>query len=162
MPEVIEVPAGKMAAEHRHAFRPNTPKWDHVVVSGEADLLGLSPAAKGAIDNDALLLEYEIHLKVGPWWKDVSVCVPFVTITGYQNKDSDDDDEQAWYITSLKWTTDGEGAPNPGEVRIRLEFVVGVRGSHSWLTRIGYYFTAAGRELGVGGIEKPGPIKKGP
>ena len=68
---------------------------------------------------------YEVHLKVGPWWRDVQVCVPHVTIAGFKNTDADEDDQQEWIIRDLKWTTDGEGAPNAGEVRIRLEFKVG-------------------------------------
>jgi hypothetical protein len=160
MPTVIEVPASLMAAEHRHAFRPASPAWDHAVVSGEVDFVNSAPLAVEGVDDDTLT-EYEIHLKVGPWWRDVRVCVPFVTINGHLNTNADEDDEQQWIIRGLKWTTDGEGAPQ-GEVRIRLEFKVGLQGEHSWLRQIGYYFTAAGRELGVGGITQPGPIKTGP
>jgi hypothetical protein len=63
--------------------------------------------------DDDTLTEYEMHLIVGPWWRDVKVWVPFVTITGHLNTDSDEDDQQMWIVRDLKWTTDGEGAPTP-------------------------------------------------
>jgi hypothetical protein len=161
MPVVIEVPAANMAPEHRLAFKPQSPAWFHAVVSGEVDFINIAPIAVEGTDDDALA-DYEIHLIVGPWWRDVKVCVPFVTITGFLNTNSDEDDQQMWIIRDLKWTTDGEGAPNPGEVRIRLEFTVGLQGENSWLRRLGYYLTAAGRLLGKGGINEPGPVKTGP
>jgi hypothetical protein len=161
MPAVIEVPAAWMVPEHRLAFKPQSPAWDHAVVSGEVNFIDTAPIGVEGTDDDTLT-EYEIHLIVGPWWRDVKVCVPFVTITGFLNTDSDDDDQQMWIIRNLKWTTDGEGAPNAGEVRIRLEFTVGLQGESSWLRWLGYYFTAAGRKLGKGGINAPGPIKTGP
>jgi hypothetical protein len=161
MPTVIEVPANLIAPEHRLAFKPASPSWDHAVVSGEVDFVNSAPlSVEGETDDD--LTEYEIHMVVGPWWRDVQVCVPSVTIAGHLNTNSDEDDQQMWIVRDLKWTTDGEGAPNPGEVRIRLEFKVGLQGEHSWLRQLSYYFTAAGRQLGLGGITKPGPIKTGP
>ena len=144
-------------------FQTRCSPWDHVVVSGEVDLKDSSIEAQtlgGEFDNSTST--YEVHLIVGPWWKDVRVCVPCVTINGFNNTDADEDDQQLWVIRDLKWTTDGEGAPIPGEVRIRLEFMVELRGKSSWLRRFGYHFTAAGRKLGGGGISQPGPIKTGP
>ena len=161
MPTIIEVPAGNIAPEFRHSFRAADPAWDHAVVSGEVDFVNIAPIAVEGIDDDNLE-EYEIHMKVGPWWRDVRVCVPSVTINGYLNTNSDEDDQQQWIIRNLKWATDGEGAPHPGEVRIRLEFKVGLQGEYSWLRQLGYSFTAAGRALGVGGIQAPGPIQSGP
>ena len=163
MPSIVEIPANLMVPEHRHAFKPASPSWDHVVVSGEVDLDNSSAEAvalQGHSDDDTSF--YEVHLKVGPWWRDVQTCVPQVSIDGYLNHDADEDDQQSWIIRNLKWTTDGEGAPNVGEVRIRLEFEVGLRGEATWLRGLGYGFTAAGRRLGVGGVGQPGPIKTGP
>jgi len=163
MPTVIEIPANRMVAEHRHAFKPQSPSWEHVVASGEVDLDNASPEAialQGHSDDETSY--YEVHMIVGPWWRDVQVCVPHVVLSGFLNEDADEDDEQAWIARQVKWTTDGEGAPNPGEVRIRLEFTVGLRGEASWLRWISYNFTAAGRRLGVGGVKEPGPIKTGP
>ena len=163
MAQIIEIPPSLMVPEHRLLFKPAEPAWDHVVVSGEVDLVTSSDesfALQGASDDDTAM--YEVHLKVGPWWQDVRVCVPHVTINGFKNTNADEDDEQEWIIRDLKWTTDGEGAPNPGEVRIRLEFNVGLRGESSFLRWLGYGFTAAGRKLGVGGIFEPGPVKTGP
>lgn len=163
MAEIVEIPASLMVPEHRLRFKPADPSWEHVVVSGEVDLYEPSTeslALQGFFDDSTSW--YEVHLIVGPWWRDVQVCVPHVTINGFKNSDADEDDEQEWIIRNLKWTTDGEGAPNPGEVRIRLEFQIGLRGEASWLQWLGYGFTAAGRKLGVGGITQPGPIKTGP
>jgi hypothetical protein len=163
MPVIVEIPFALMAPEHRLRFKPAEPDWEHVVVSGEVDLMTVtfqSLTLQGDFDDSTSW--YEVHLKVGPWWRDVRVCVPHVTINGFRNTDADEDDEQEWVIRNLKWTTDGEGAPNPGEVRIRLEFQIGLRGEASWLQWLGYGFTAAGRLLGVGGVTQPGPIKTGP
>lgn len=163
MPNVVEMPASSLVPEHRHAFRVDSPSWDHVMVSGEvnvADSIVEYTTVQG--HDDDITSEYEVHLKVGPWWRDVQVCVPHVVISGFKNTDADEDDEQEWIVRDLKWTTDGEGAPNPGEVRIRLEFKVGLRGEASWLQRLGYEFMAAGRNLGVGGVAVPGPIATGP
>jgi hypothetical protein len=163
MAQIVEIPSSLMVPEHRLAFKPAAPAWDHVVVSGEVDIESSSSEAlalQGEFDDSSST--YEVHLIVGPWWRDVRVCVPSVTINGFNNTDADDDDQQLWIIRDLKWTTDGEGAPNPDEVRIRLEFMVDLRGESSWLRRFGYHFTAAGRKLGVGGISQPGPITTGP
>lgn len=165
MAQIVEIPAFLMVPEHRHSFKPQAPSWDHVVASGEVDFTQPLDVDEGFVvqgHHDDSTSFYEVHLKVGPWWRDVQVCVPHVTINGFMNTDADEDDEQEWIIKDLKWATDGEGAPNPGEVRIRLEFVVGLRGERSWLRWLGYSFTAAGRRLGVGGISEPGPIKTGP
>lgn len=169
MPQIIEIPPSLMVPEHRHSFKPVEPAWEHVVASGEVNL------KDGAQTDDAILTAaalqgheddetswYEVHLKVGPWWRDVRVCVPQVTINGFANSNADEDDEQEWIIRNLKWATDGEDAPNPGEVRIRLEFEIGLRGEYSYLNWLGYSFMAAGRRLGAGGLTKPGPIKTGP
>jgi hypothetical protein len=163
MAQIVEIPASLMVPEHRLRFKPADPAWEHVVASGEVNLADSSFEAlvlQGEFDDSTSM--YEVHLKVGPWWRDVQVCVPHVTIAGFKNTDADEDDQQEWIIRDLKWTTDGEGAPNAGEVRIRLEFKVGLRGEASWLRWLGYHFTAAGRKLGVGGISQPGPIKTGP
>lgn len=164
MPTIIEVPASMMVPEHRHAFKVASPSWDHAMVSGEVNFSDIHTDAFWAVQGheDDVTSMYEVHLKVGPWWKDVKVCVPTVNINGFKNLDADEDDEQEWIIRDLKWTTDGEGAPHAGEVRIRLEFQVGLRGENSWLQWLGYHFMAAGRSLGTGGVGSPGPIKDGP
>ena len=90
MPTVIEVPGNLVAPEHRLAFQPANPSWDHAVVSGEVDFVNSAPLAVEGVNDDDLT-EYEIHLVVGPWWRDVRVCVPFVAIAGRPIRTTDDD-----------------------------------------------------------------------
>lgn len=159
MPQIVEIPASLMVPEHRLWFVAPDPAWEHVVASGEVDFTNNSLESlilQGHHDHSTS--EYKVHLRVGPWWEDVRVCVPQVAITGFRNTDADEDDEQEWIVRDLRWTTDGEGS-NSGEVRIRLEFMVGLRGGASWLRRLGYHFHAAGRKMGAAGYAQPGPIK---
>ena len=136
--------------EHRMSFRPASPDWIFVVFSGS---VGGSLMLGG--EKDDAYTHNEMEIIVGPWWRDVQSVVPFVAMTGFDNADADDDDEQGWSIEHLTWDTVGGTGPNVDEERIRLKFWVDLKGENSRLTRISYTVTAAGRELGSGGIDAP-------
>ena len=136
--------------EHRHQFEAKAPSWVHVVASGSA------PLSLTIGTSDEFWEEYDVHLVVGPWWRDVQVVVPFVTMNGFHQNDWDEVDQAGWVIRDLSWdTVGGNQAPHLDEERIRLKFVVSVKGEGSFVMRIGYYFTAAGRRLGVEGLDSP-------
>jgi hypothetical protein len=96
MAQVVEIPASLMAPEHRLRFKPVDPSWEHVIVSGEVNSSDpeISNVVQGEYNDNTSW--YEVHLKAGPWWRDVQVCVPYVTINGFYNRFADEDDEQEW------------------------------------------------------------------
>ena len=160
MPTVHEVHPSHVTAEFRHGFKEPGTDWDHVVVSGEIDLLisgNNNFLILGETDDD--MKWYEIHVLVGPWWRSLSKVVPYVSNTGFINFNADEDNKIGWAIANVRWARDGDGAPHPEEERVRLEFDVGVQGELSKLFRLSYHVTAAGRRLGDGGIDEPGPVQ---
>ena len=138
--------------EHRHQFEAKSPSGPHVVVSGSLrpiDIIGT---------NDDTYEEYEVNMVVGPWWRDVQTCVPTVTVNGFQQQDWDEVDEAGWIVHDLKWdTVGGPTGPNVNHERIRLKFILRVKGERSSVTAISYYFIARGRRLSVGGLFNPDP-----
>jgi hypothetical protein len=78
-----------------------------------------------------------------------------VTVSGYDNSDSDDDDQQGWKIEQLTVGTIGGSGVHANEERIRLHFNVLVKGQSSHVTRLAYFVFARGRVLGSGGLESP-------
>jgi hypothetical protein len=135
--------------EHRLMFEAKNPSGPHVVFSGNVTITAL-----GQEDED-FFNETEVHIEVGPFWKDVQSVAPFVTISAFNNSNADDDDEQGWAISKLTWDTIGGTGPQIDEERIRLKFVVSAKGENSNAFGIGYYVTARGRELGAGGLMVP-------
>lgn len=159
MPTIIEPGPADYEPEHRHRFAAADPAGEHVVVQGSA-YFGDQLHGKLDDDEDESDETYDVWLLVGPLWAgDVQTVVPQVTVNGFYNGDSDDDDQQRWDIRNLTWDTIGELGPNQDEVRIRLRFEVAVRGQSSRVERIGYYLIARARQLGNGGVTAPGPIK---
>jgi hypothetical protein len=129
-------------------------------VQGSVNLIEVNePFLKGH-ENEETDNEYDVYLLVGPYWKDVEAVVPSVTIDGFHNDNADEDDEQKWEIKGLTWDTVNEFGPNSDELRIRLKFTVLVRGERSFVIRLGYYLIARGRQLGSGGLNAPGPVKR--
>lgn len=88
MPTVKETTANMHKPEHRLLFEPESPEHKHVILSGSVDVVTLQ--IHGIEDES--FEEYEVHMRVGPWWKDVQSCVPFVTINHWDNTNSDEDD----------------------------------------------------------------------
>ena len=136
--------------EHRYQFEAKSPAGPHVVVSGNTWGLGTLGT------NDDTFEDYEVRLIVGPWWKDVQNVVPFVTINGFMNDDWDEVDAAGWEVTDLTWdTVGGDQAPHLDEERIRLKFILRVRGEGSAVIRTAYHFFARGRQLGAEGLGSP-------
>ena len=159
MAAIKEVPTSMHDPEHRIWFRPEAPSWDFVTVSGHAEVNSLE--IWGTADD--VWEEYEVHIWIGPWWKDVRNVVPSISVDAFDNPNADEDDWQGYRIKNLVWATDGEGAPaGSNEVRVRLEFLFGIRGENSYLRSFGYRATIAGRGLGEGGLNEPGPVFQGP
>src|SRR5262249_38907735 len=123
----------------------SAPSWHFCVFSGR-----ITPQyIFVGLDDEEKFSHNELHLIVGPWWKDIEACVPLVTMNGYDNENSDEDDQQGWYIEKLTWdSVDGPPGPHQNQKRIRLKFWVQVKGEHSHCMSVAYYVTAAGRELG--------------
>ena len=139
--------------EHRLLFEPKAPSWQHVMLSGS-----LIPASSLKGTNDDTYENYDVRLVVGPWWKHLQVVVPFVTINGFLQTDWDEVDEAGWTVRELTWdTVGGPPGPNQDEERVRLKFILGVKGVRSYVTNIAYHLTAAGRRLGDGGVGSPAP-----
>jgi hypothetical protein len=153
-----EPPPAAYEPEHRYQFEAGSPSGPHVVVSGSVNMHG---ALTGNEDEETAN-NYDVDLLVGPWWRNVQSVVPSVTITGYSNSNPDEDDYQAWYISALTWDTVGGTGPNVDEERIRLNFKVQIRGEHSGVGRIAYYLFARGRQLGLAGLNAPGPVHPNP
>ncbi|HKZ04235.1 MAG TPA: hypothetical protein VJU81_02090 [Methylomirabilota bacterium] len=159
MATIKEVQASMHEPEHRIRFRPQDPAWEFVTVSGHVSINELQVWGT----DDDVWDEYEVHMWIGPWWKGVSNVVPSVSIDHYDNPNADEDDWQGFYIKNLVWATDGQGAPSgSNEVRVRLEFIVGIRGENGYIRGLGYRATMAGRRLGEGGVNEPGPVFQGP
>jgi hypothetical protein len=137
--------------EHRLEFAASDPSGPHVVASGSVNV---AAGLKGNPDED-FYAEYDVYLVVGPWWKDVRTVVPFVTVNGAFNENIDEDDSFAWNISDLTWDTVGGTGPNIDEERIRLKFKVAAKGENTVISRIAYYLTARGRELGHLGLKSP-------
>src|SRR4051794_5912243 len=95
----------------------------------------------------------EVILTVGPWLRGVTHVVPSVTINGYRNTDSDDDNAQGWFIDSLTWDAISGTGNHKDEERIRLKFNVHVRGESSQITHLGYFVFARARHMGKDGID---------
>ena len=139
--------------EHRFQFAAKSPAGPHVVLSGAVEISG----ALGK--EDEFSTEYEMRIVVGPWWSDIASVVPFVTIAAFHNDDWDEVNEAGWAVSNLEWDTiGGPDSPAPDEERIRLKFLLNVKGVGSSVYRISYQLTARGRMLGVGGLNSPGPV----
>ena len=155
--QIHQPDSSKYEPEYRMFFIPENPNGAHVVLQGSVDTESMD--LKG-FPVEEYYTGYEVHLLVGPFWKDVQSVVPRVSLDGYMNSNSDEDDEQGWYISDLQWDTVGEVGHSNDELRIRLKFQLSVKGDNTLITRIGYYLTAHGRKIGYNGLNQPGPVKQ--
>ena len=153
---IFEPPASEFEPEHRGLYQPETEAHVGVIVQGSVKTF---PNLKGNAD-DNVEESYDVRLLVGPFWKHVNSVVPKVTIDGFYSSNPDEDDFMEWEVRNLSWDTVGEFGPNNDELRIRLKFTVNIMGEHAQIIRLGYYLLAAGRELGEGKLDEPGPVKK--
>jgi hypothetical protein len=154
MANVVEPAANAFEPEWRYRFTAADPAGHHVVVSGNVVVAQTVNGTK-----DDFFEEYTVHLVVGPWWGSVSQVVPHVHFSGFENKDADDDDEQGWWISNLTWdAVSGPPGPHANEERIRLKFKIAAKGENSVPLGVSYYLIARGRELGVDGLNSPGPV----
>jgi hypothetical protein len=152
---ILQPDPNKFEAEYRYRFDAKSPAGPHVVVQGSINTEGLMVGNSfEEIDN-----EYELHLVVGPFWRDVKSVVPSVTVNGFWNSNADEDDEEKWEVKDLTWDAVSGTGPNVDEERVRLKFTVLLRGENSKITRIGYYLFARGRQLGTSGLNAPSPVK---
>jgi len=154
---IKEPNASQYEPEYRYQFAAKSPSGPHVVVQGSVNT---EPEQLKGFPLDEYSTVYDVRLLVGPYWRDVQAVVPTVTIDGFWNSNSDEDDEQQWRIYDLHWDTVGEFGPSNDELRIRLTFKVLVQGEYSRVMRIGYHVFARGRRLGEGGLNEPGPVKQ--
>jgi hypothetical protein len=136
--------------EYRLQFASEKPSGIVVVFSGSVQ--GFEPAIGGS---DASFNNVNVTILVGPYWRDVQEVVPFVTLNGVLNTNSDEDDALGWLISDLKWDTEGGTGDFIDEERIRLKFTIALRGEYTSSNRVGYYVTARGRRLGHLGIKAP-------
>jgi len=153
---IIEPPASDFEAEYRGLYQPLPAAHIGVIVQGS---IGLTSTLKGN-DDDAVTNSYDVRLLVGPFWRNVEMVVPKVTIDGFFSANPDEDDYMRWKVRNLTWDTVGEFGPSQDELRIRLRFTVEVQGEHAHVTQLGYYLLASGRELGEGGLNQPAPVKQ--
>jgi hypothetical protein len=148
---IVEPADNAYEKEWRLKFDAKDPSGPHVVVSGNVNIAQL---ANGTSDEH--FEEYLVHLVVGPYWKSVNQVVPLVTVSGFENTNADEDDEEAWWITDLTWDAQsGPPGPNVDEERIRLKFKISVKGENSHVLGVAYQLTARGRELGHQGLNSP-------
>ena len=148
----FESPGAWWDKEHRHSFSDVNPSWSHVMVSGSTLISG----AMGEPGDE--WVEDDFRLIVGPYWKDVRVVVPFVTVNGFENDNWDGVDKAGWNLHGLEWDTWGPGSgPHQDEERVRLKFKLRVKGKDSFAMRVAYHFMAAGRALGHLGLDAPDP-----
>jgi len=145
---------GQYEKEHRYAFHAQDPSGPHVVFSGNVDV---GSNLHGNLNDDSQWEFHDVILTVGPWWLklDPKEVVPSVTNSGYQNTNSDEDDEQAWRIEALTVDTVGGSGVHANEERIRLKFNVWVKGENSHVIRLSYFVFARGRALGKQGLNSP-------
>jgi hypothetical protein len=156
---IVEPPSQDYEPEHRYQFVAQSPSGPHVVVQGSVDTFLHAVGYIQGNPNEGEDNEYDVRLEVGPFWRDVQAVVPKVTIDGFRNTNSDEDDQQKWEIKDLTWDTIGELGASNDELRIRLKMKVLVRGEVSQIIRLGYYLLARGRRLGAGGLNTPGPVR---
>lgn len=148
--------SGQYEKEHRYRFEAKTPAGPHVVFSGNVDV-GSNLHGDLEDEDDENYEFHEVILTVGPWWSslDPKDVVPSVAVSGYDNSDSDDDDQQGHRIEQLTVDTVGGSGIQADEERIRLHFQVWVKGQSSHVTRLAYFVFARGRLLGKGGLGSP-------
>ena len=154
--QIVEPPANNFEAEYRGRYQPLPVAHVGVIVQGSVGLTNLLQGGEA----DSSTNFYDVRLLVGPFWRNVQSVVPKVTIDGFFSSNPDEDDYMTWAVGNLTWDTVGEFGPSQNELRIRLRFRVAVQGEQARVTQFGYYFLASGRELGVGGLGQPGPVKQ--
>jgi hypothetical protein len=146
--------AGQYEKEHRYSFETKDPSGPHVVFSGNVDV---GANLHGDPQDDDQWELHNVILTVGPWWLflDPKDVVPSVTVSGYQNTNSDEDDQQGWRVEELTVDTIGGDGIHADEERIRLKFNVWVKGQNSNVIRLSYFVFARGRALGKQGLNSP-------
>jgi hypothetical protein len=145
--------------EHRLQFlAPTSAGGDpilHVVFSGSVGAFSTTRSS------DSADTHWNVVMVVGPFWAPggVKQVVPHVSVGRYQNTNADEDDEQAWEILGLTWDT--VNVPTTKnlfttlEDRIRLKFMLNVRGVETAVQRFNYYAVASGLQLGQRGLDFP-------
>lgn len=121
---------------------------DVVAVSGYASydvgtITGKGESNSGEAD---FALDYEIHLEVGPKWREVRDVSPSVQIHAFYNPDSHETNSTGFGVSSCIPEVTGEPASKPD--RIKLVVTMHARGgSKSSITGLAYHFVATGHLL---------------
>jgi hypothetical protein len=89
---------------------------------------------------------YDVHMVVGPKWRDVRDCSPIVGIDGFSFMESDATDPSGTEILECKWDTVGLSEGQTNFERIRLKVKLRMCGGE-WYSalRLGYHLIAIGR-----------------
>ena len=98
--KIIEPQHNTYEPEYRYLISNLPDLACKVFISGQVNInIGLLKGNK----DDTITNEYLVKLKVGPYWKKIRQIVPQVSVTGFSNVDSDDDDEQKWQIRNINY-----------------------------------------------------------
>ena len=112
-----------------------------VFISGQVNInIGLLKGNK----DDTITNEYLVKLKVGPYWKKIHQIVPQVSVTGFSNVDSDDDDEQKWQIRNINYILIPTIFQNVTVNELELNFTIEVKGQSSFIFNISYLVVCDG------------------
>ena len=122
-------------------------------------------------DDDDIENEYQIVAIVGPYFQQIANerdIVAQVTVSGFVNDDSDEDDNQKWSIESLHCKIHKihpSGAPSLNLQQIELNFIAKVKGEASLITNFSYNIVCKGSIPNdtMGGqffnIDSPKPVR---
>lgn len=159
--KIIEPQHNTYEPEYRYLISNLPDLACKVFISGQVNInIGLLKGNK----DDTITNEYLVKLKVGPYWKKIHQIVPQVSVTGFSNVDSDDDDEQKWQIRNINYILIPTIFQNVSVNELELNFTIEVKGQSSFIFNISYLVVCDGElpfELDRQSIDLlnlPGPI----
>lgn len=117
----------------------------------------------GNSDDDITEL-YAVSLDIGPYWRKLTGAVPQVSISGFYNSDSDEDDVQKWRIRGVNWKRYSVSFAGQKATGLRITFILEVNGESSKITKLAYTCVCQGLMespptlLNRFNINTPGPV----
>lgn len=129
-----------LAPEYRFLYTSGTGNSQIVHISG---VIKCDPKELIGHEKDQNTQDYLVVVNVGPWFSKIQEVIPNISVSGFENTNSDEDNFQRWLTPGISFKIVNVG-PN-SDKQIQLHISAHVKGQYSCITHFSYQLVVKGQ-----------------
>ncbi len=129
-----------LSPEYRFLYSAGSGNSQIVHISG---VINCNPRELIGDPKDKNIQDYLIIVNVGPWFTKIQEVVPNISVTGFENTNSDSDDIQMWLTPGISFKIVNVGSNTAKQVQLHIS--AHVQGEYSCITHFSYNLVVKGQ-----------------